>query len=531
MPLTKIKLPKKTNTQTNSYTGASGEVTIDTDKQVIVVHDGSTAGGISLASEARVNAAFTAANNSTDTWVRSAANAASSYANSGFSQANTATTNAATADQRAVTSGVYANAAFAAANSSTTVDGIDAVGFRNIPINSQNTAYTAVLADSGKVIFHPSTDANTRTFTIPANSTVAYPNGTAITFINMSSANVTIAITDDTMYSSPDGTTGLPMKLTQYGSATALKITPTSWLISGSGLSAVVITQGAIFGYGINVSDTNLSITNKVSTTGVVATNTTGVGTARRNLGAAGYGIDKAIFGYGYSTGNVSMTNLVSNTGVVSADVTGVGTAREQPSAAGYGTDKAIFGYGAFVSMTNLVSNTGVVASDTTGVGTARGKSAAAGYGTDKAIFGYGQLGPGTYAPTSITNLVSNTGVVSTDTAGVGTARQGPAAAGYGTDKAIFGYGYDGASALSITNLVSNTGVVASNTTGVGTVRYYSAGAGYGTDKAIFAYGTTSGGTAEVTSLSNLISNTGVVANDVAGVGTARYGLAAASFG
>ena len=62
MPLTKIKLPKKTNTQTNSYTGASGEVTIDTDKQVIVVHDGSTAGGISLASEARLNAAFTAAN-------------------------------------------------------------------------------------------------------------------------------------------------------------------------------------------------------------------------------------------------------------------------------------------------------------------------------------------------------------------------------------------------------------------------------------------------------------------------------------
>ena len=42
------------------------------------------------------------------------------------------------------------------------------------------------------------------------------------------------------------------------------------------------------------------------------------------------------------------------------------------------------------VSMTNLVSNTGVVASDTTGVGTARGQLAAAGYGGDKAIFGFG---------------------------------------------------------------------------------------------------------------------------------------------
>ena len=521
MPLTKIKLPKKTNTQTNSYTGASGEVTIDTDKQVIVVHDGSTAGGISLASEARVNAAFTAANNSTDTWVRSAANAASSYANSGFSQANTATTNAATADQRAVTSGVYANAAFAAANSSTTVDGIDAVGFRNIPINSQNTAYTAVLADSGKVIFHPETDANTRTFTIPANSTVAYPNGTAITFINMSSANVTITLATDTMYSSPDGTTGSKV-LSQYGSATALKMTPTSWLLSGSGLSAVVITQRAIFGYGQNSSYVSVSMTNLVSTTGVVATDTTGVGTSRNYLAAAGYGTDKAIFGFGAAgPTSVSITNLVSNAGVVATDTAGVGTGRYGLAAAGYGTDKAIFGYGSNnsgdQSITNLVSNTGVVATDTAGVGQIRPDLAAAGYGTDKAIFGYGWRS----GPISITNLVSNTGVVSGDVTGVGTARQGLAAAGYGGDKAIFGYGGYGG---GVTNLVSNTGVVATDTAGVGTSRSYLAASTYGNDKAIFGYG------GAHLSMTNLVSNTGVVATDTTGVGTARAGLAAASF-
>ena len=93
---------------------------------------------------------------------------------------------------------------------------------------------------------------------------------------------------------------------------------------------------------------------------------------------------DKAIFGYGYTGAFVSMTNLVSNTGVVATDTTGVGTARYALAAAGYGTDKAIFGYGntgASVSMTNLVSNTGVVATDTTGVGTARNALAAAGYG------------------------------------------------------------------------------------------------------------------------------------------------------
>ena len=117
-----------------------------------------------------------------------------------------------------------------------TVDGTDSVGFRNVPINSQSAAYTAVLADSGKAVLHPSTDANARTFTIPANGSVAYALGTAITFINMTSQVVTIAITTDTMYLAGTGTTG-SRSLAQYGMATAIKMTSTTWLISGSGLT------------------------------------------------------------------------------------------------------------------------------------------------------------------------------------------------------------------------------------------------------------------------------------------------------
>ena len=120
--------------------------------------------------------------------------------------------------------------------SSCTVDGTNLVGFLNIPQNSQSAAYTLVLADAGKHIFHPSGDANARTFTIPANSSVAYTIGTAITFINMTSQVVTIAITTDTMYLSSAGTTG-SRSLAQYGSATAIKMTSTTWLISGSGLT------------------------------------------------------------------------------------------------------------------------------------------------------------------------------------------------------------------------------------------------------------------------------------------------------
>ena len=119
---------------------------------------------------------------------------------------------------------------------SCTADGTNKVGFLTIPQNSQSAAYTLVLADAGKHIFHPSGDANARTYTIPANSSVAYTIGTAITFINMTSQVVSIAITTDTMYLSSAGTTGT-RSLAQYGSATAIKMTSTTWLISGTGLT------------------------------------------------------------------------------------------------------------------------------------------------------------------------------------------------------------------------------------------------------------------------------------------------------
>ena len=110
------------------------------------------------------------------------------------------------------------------------------VGFREVPSNSQSANYTAVLADNGYSIDHPSSDANARTFTIPANASVAYPVGTCLSFSNMTANVVTIAITSDTMYLAGTGTTG-SRSLAQYGVATARKLTTTTWLISGSGLT------------------------------------------------------------------------------------------------------------------------------------------------------------------------------------------------------------------------------------------------------------------------------------------------------
>lgn len=111
------------------------------------------------------------------------------------------------------------------------------IGYLEIPQNSQSGAYTAVLADSGKHIFHPSADTTARIWTIPANSSVAYPIGTALTFINQNAAGViTIAITTDTMRLAGAGTTG-SRTLAANGIATAIKVTSTEWLISGTGLS------------------------------------------------------------------------------------------------------------------------------------------------------------------------------------------------------------------------------------------------------------------------------------------------------
>jgi hypothetical protein len=110
------------------------------------------------------------------------------------------------------------------------------VGYLNVPQNSKSAAYTTVLADSGKHIYHPASDANARTFTIDSHANVAYPLGTAISFVNMTSQVVTIAITSDTLYLAGTGTTG-SRSLAQYGVATALKVENTQWIISGSGLT------------------------------------------------------------------------------------------------------------------------------------------------------------------------------------------------------------------------------------------------------------------------------------------------------
>lgn len=93
---TQLQLRRGNTTQTNAFTGAIAEVTVDTDKKTLVIHDGSTAGGTPLAKEGVLSTVYTHANGAFDK-----ANSANVLAQAAYNQANTATTSAQAAFDKA----------------------------------------------------------------------------------------------------------------------------------------------------------------------------------------------------------------------------------------------------------------------------------------------------------------------------------------------------------------------------------------------------------------------------------------------
>jgi hypothetical protein len=104
--------------------------------------------------------------------------------------------------------------------------------------------------------------------------------------------------------------------------------------------------------------------------------------------------------------------NILS-TGVEYPITTSTGSTRTS----GKWATRAIFGFGTSSAaintlLLNLVNNYGIVATDTSGV-YPRTSLAAASYGGDKAIFGFGEYYNDPTESTDVTNLVSNLGVIS----------------------------------------------------------------------------------------------------------------------
>jgi len=291
------------------------------------------------------------------------------------------------------------------------------------------------------------------------------------------------------------------------------------------------VTQKAIMIFGSDDNGaTATGVSNLISSSGVVASDTSAVATAKLMMMAATYGFDKAVYAFGDNGSNAGNTNnntrnLVSNVGVVASDASGAGTARSGGAATEYGTSgQAVMAFGYITSgdsgtnVSNLVSSSGVVASDTTGVGTVRYYVAAGRYGVGLGIFGFGQIASNGNR-TAITNKVSSSGVIASDTSGVGTAGFSRSFSEYGDGLGMFIYGNgEGLGYSNYTNRVSNTGVVASNGSAAGTGRMDGSASSYGGDKGIAGFGY-NGSALGVT---NLISNTGTVASDTSAVGDAR---------
>lgn len=113
--------------------------------------------------------------------------------------------------------------------------GTTSVGYLGAPQNSQSADYTLALTDSGKHIYHPDADTSGRTWTIPANNSIAFPIGTVIGIQNGNGAGaITLAITSDTLrWGSSTGS----RTIAANGTATLLKVTSTVWRLTGDGIT------------------------------------------------------------------------------------------------------------------------------------------------------------------------------------------------------------------------------------------------------------------------------------------------------
>ena len=99
----------------------------------------------------------------------------------------------------------------------------------SFPQNIQSANYTLVIGDAGKQIFHPVADTTVRTYTIPANASVAFPIGTVVLFtVENGAPPVNVAITTDTLVFG-GGTTGT-IVVPQNNTLMAIKVTATKWM-------------------------------------------------------------------------------------------------------------------------------------------------------------------------------------------------------------------------------------------------------------------------------------------------------------
>ena len=113
-------------------------------------------------------------------------------------------------------------------------DRIDDVAMKGNGVNAQTgTTYTLVLTDAGKTV--SASNASAVTFTVPANSSVAYETGTIIRFVNLGAGALTVAAAGGV-------TLNGAASIAQYGGAYIFKSATDTWTMVAGGVGKASVT-------------------------------------------------------------------------------------------------------------------------------------------------------------------------------------------------------------------------------------------------------------------------------------------------
>jgi hypothetical protein len=108
-------------------------------------------------------------------------------------------------------------------------------GLVSYTLNSQSGAtYTLASTDQYQVLVI-TTNASTKTVSIPTDATYGFPNGTAITILNTGAGLLTInAVTPGTTTVTSAGAVSASPTVAQYKAAVAIKTATNAWTVVGS---------------------------------------------------------------------------------------------------------------------------------------------------------------------------------------------------------------------------------------------------------------------------------------------------------
>ena len=101
-----------------------------------------------------------------------------------------------------------------------------------LTINAQTASYTAVLADGNNALVTLA-NASANTFTIPPNSSVAFPVGTVLNFAQTGAGQTTITQGSGVTIISVGAVASAPKTRVQYSACSAVQTSANNWLVFG----------------------------------------------------------------------------------------------------------------------------------------------------------------------------------------------------------------------------------------------------------------------------------------------------------